>query len=138
MIRDWDTIREILLAIEQYQFTDVEVDLTKFEADIAGIIFNGKHQPTVGQKIKYHLMLLIDEGFIRSNYEANETDEIKVMGLSWYGHDFVDNIRDNKIWDDLKNQFAKKGIALTTEAIQEMFTQLLMKGIGNIFGENNS
>jgi hypothetical protein len=135
MVRNWDVIREILLAIEQYQFEDVEIDLEKFEGDIVTIIFNGKRQPTIGQTYKYHLMLLIDEGFIRSNYGiVDEVDELKVMGLSWYGHDFVEKLRDDKTWDNLKKQFEEKGIALTTEAISEMFTALIRKGIGNIFG----
>ncbi len=135
MVRNWDVIREILLAIEQYQFEEVEIDLEKFEGDIVTIIFNGKRQPTIGQTYKYHLMLLIDEGFIRSNYGiVDEADELKVMGLSWYGHDFVEKLRDEKTWDNLKKQFEEKGIALTTEAISEMFTVLIRKGIGNIFG----
>ncbi len=135
MVRDWDVIRDILLAIEQYQFKDVEIDLAKFEGDIVAIIYNGKPQPTIGQKFKYHLMLLIDEGFIRSNYDiVDESDELKVMGLSWYGHDFVEKLRDEKAWDKLKKQFSEKGVALTTEAISEMFTILIKKGIGDIFG----
>ncbi|MEW8355081.1 MAG: DUF2513 domain-containing protein [Candidatus Thiodiazotropha sp.] len=138
MVRDWDFVRKILLEIEKYQVNDVEIDLSVLEVDIIAIIFNGKVNPSQNSKIKYHFILLMEEGFIRSNYEPGMNDEIKIYGLSWQGHDFAEKLRNDNWWNEVKRRAEEKGVALTTEALSNILTHYMNKSIDDFFGNGDT
>ena len=38
--------------------------------------------------------------------------------LTWNGHEFLDSIRDNKIWEKTKEHFSQKGIEMSFELVK--------------------
>ena len=94
MTRDMDTIRQILLAIEKEELSELELDESK---------------------LKYHTHLLVDAGFIEATDVTTRDDARQnlrayvVHGLTWAGHEFIDAARDDGIWAKAKKSVSKIG-----------------------------
>ncbi len=94
MKRDMDIIRDILLALENKPDTSS----TKSEEELPGIPLT----PIVW----YHLGLLLDAGLIKGGRdEQRGSPEIYFERLTWAGHEFLDVIRNDSIWQRLKTAF---------------------------------
>ncbi|MGG3737569.1 DUF2513 domain-containing protein [Aeribacillus pallidus] len=65
----------------------------------------------------YALLKLAEAGFIIENHlEAdNGIYELSVSSITWHGHEFLDNIRDPKIWKKVKD--AASNLASTSVTI---------------------
>jgi hypothetical protein len=94
--RDLDLIRHLLLTIEQYP----ELNGTRWfqftPADL-GIADRGT------EEVGYHLTLLVEAGFVLGQSQGYEIPAI--ARLTWEGHEFLDNIRDQTIWNATKKRF---------------------------------
>lgn len=56
----------------------------------------------------YTLLKLSEAGFINENHRFYlEGYDIGVSSLTWDGHEFLDNIRDPKIWKNVKEAASK-------------------------------
>ena len=96
MTRDMDLVRDILLRLERLpttmdEFVMVPIDSAVFE----GL---GASRADIG----YHVKLLIDHGFIKSRSKNHPSIGFLFGGLSWSGHDFVDSVRRDDIWQKTK------------------------------------
>ena len=89
MKRDMDLIREILLGIEAAQVKPGA--FLGFRGDKP--IISG-YDPA---DCLYNLRLAIDEGLVESNQDHGGL-LVGVTGLTWKGHDFLDQVRDPEIW----------------------------------------
>ena len=92
MKRDMDFVRELLLKIEGG------------ERDFLGVpkAFTGRPPDPEAEKLGEHLRLLKQAKFIDVQAESAATGHVIVTGLSWAGHDFLDSVRDPKIWEKTK------------------------------------
>ena len=93
--RDMDLIRDLLLKLEAWQM------------DMGDTVLIGPDDPGVAvpgydtAQIEYHLSLLRSEGFINC-LGSQPMLGITFSGLTWQGHDFLDSVRDDKIWAKTK------------------------------------
>jgi len=94
MKRDFDLIRKILLDVEAAQaFTSV----SKFE-------YEGFDQDTVCG----HLEILIQAEMIKGEMIRTRAHVFpNVTGLTWKGHDFLDGMKDDSIWNKAKHSVLK-------------------------------
>ena len=53
-------------------------------------------------EIDYHVKMLIGIGYLETPIHANDSPVPLFFGLSWEGHEFLDNIRDPAIWQTTK------------------------------------
>lgn len=123
MRRDMDLIRGLLLFIE----ADAKFDGTKLFAYEEPEQF-GFSEKSI-EEVKYHLKLLISEGFV------NGTDAEKALpfisGLTWNGHEFLDNIRDKTIWERTKKRLDDLGlVSVSMNILGEIAKAELKKYIG--------
>ena len=125
MKRDWDTIRNILTKLEDNTLPNSTLQLSNFPAEEA-------------EKISYHAELL---------FEANLVDGemIKTLGrgahdffitrLTWNGHEFLDAINNDTVWEKTKKSFATSGISMTVELVKSIATDtatsLIKSTLGN-------
>lgn len=110
MKRDWDTIREILVKVESCTLPTDNVSLSDFEDFRAA-------------EISYHVGLLIEAGLINGQMYSSLGPSIKdfyAKRLTWSGHEFLDSIRKNNIWEKTKDYFAQKGIEMSFEAVKSV------------------
>ena len=106
-----DYVRDILLFIEsELTFDD-----------------NGKHQELMFGKLLvddnfkkhdenellYALELLIQEGYIncakQPYFVRGSLMNATIIGLTWQGHQLLDNVRNNTVWNAVKNKAVKFG-----------------------------
>ena len=107
MIRDNDYIRKLLLEIESSEsptFTCVNVFGMSPEE----------------KKRRHHVLLLCDAGL------ATELrDDGSIFRLTSQGHDFIEAIRDNDRWKEVKDKIAELGGAVTIKGIYEIALKIL-------------
>jgi hypothetical protein len=106
---DRDCVRDVLLAVESLNHDEV-IQLSDFE-DIPLI---AKHDPV---DVVYSIERLIEAGYIKGNvqYADNRVFFLIVSSLTWNGHEFLDNIRDDGVWKTTKNVASKlSSVSLST------------------------
>ena len=122
MKRDMDLVREIMLKIEAlpagppvlYRIGEVE-DL---------VLLN-------------HLEMLIDAGLVRgkiSRSQGARGDIIGISTLTWEGHEWIDVVRDPRVWDEAKRTLLENGGALSFELTKAVATRILRSRVGLLPG----
>jgi hypothetical protein len=118
MKRDMDLVREIMLKVEAlppgppvlYRIGEVE-DL---------VLLN-------------HLEMLIDAGLVRgkiSRSQGSRGDVIGISTLTWEGHEWIDAVRDPRVWVETKTTMLDNGGALSFELTKAVATRILRMRVG--------
>jgi len=104
MKRDMDLMRYIMLYLEENMnaskfYSSDDIDFSKFSKDIDNNIINE------------HLMLLLKNDFIDAVYAGSEVEPITFMikRITNEGHDFLDSLRDDEIWNKVKEATINAG-----------------------------
>lgn len=114
MKRDMELIRKILFKIEAEYVSTALTNLT-----IDGYDFND---------IAYQCKLLYDAGLIdqyKARYGDNTIYLFTVGALTWEGHDFLDKIRQDIIWNKTKETITKKGLPMIIDVIKDVATGII-------------
>lgn len=114
MKRDMDLCRKILFAIEeQYENTSI-VDL-----EIPGYTMN---------QVAYHCKILKDGGLVSqysAQYDGDGLYFFQVGNLTWEGHDFLDRIREDTVWNKIKNVVTEKGLPMILDVVKQVSTTVI-------------
>ena len=96
MKRDMELVRKILLRIEGAQFG--------YRPDLK---IEGHCEPEIG----YNLDLLVQAELVRGKVLWSVDKELfsTVDSLTWEGHEFLDTIRTESVWDRTKEFVKQKG-----------------------------
>lgn len=118
MKRDMDLIRKMLLAIEadEHGYAPRQIEIGTYTQE----------------EIGYHAILLKEADLAIVNDVTtfgSNSPEGKVVRLTWHGHEFLDASRENKIWNQAKDQMAKIGGAPIQIWIA-VLTELIKKNLG--------
>lgn len=108
MKRNWDTIREILTKVEACTLPTEMVRLSDFPKERAA-------------ETSYHMQLLIEAGLVQGQIVGTIGPEIKDFfgqRLTWEGHEFLDAIRSDTVWQKTKKIFTEQGVAMTFELVK--------------------
>ena len=109
MTRNWDLIRKILVLLEESTTPKTVIsdkDLTEYpEQDVA-----------------YNIRLLSEAGYIEADIsESNSRIHLALARrLTNTGHDLLDTIRDDTVWEKIKYKFESKGIDMTFELVMSV------------------
>ena len=122
MKRDMDLIRTILLKLD----ADPEVDGAHSRAAINLGIADYK-----SEEVNYHAAMLIEAGYLAGN--TKRMDVVLVSKLTWQGHDFLDSIRDPKIWVRTKAGAEGAG-GFTVDLLKDLAKGLVRKQIEEYTG----
>lgn len=121
MKRDMDLIREILLEIE-----------SKHDGSGRGVDIQiaGKSRDEVVE----HLFMLAEVGFIEGRNASHlQGRGFLVQRMTWWGHEFLDGVRDPTIWAEAK-QGAKKVGSFSLEVIGDIAKGIIKKKIADLSG----
>lgn len=118
MKRDLDLIRKIMLAAEAMPtswFMDVEV-------------------PDVPEdRLKYHKYLILQEGFAEGEEESPMgTSDLgaSLHSITWAGHEFLDDIRDETIWGKVKARLGDTAPTASIAVVKALATMLVKERLG--------
>lgn len=116
MKRDMNLIRDILLRIEEHD--DVEVDC----AD---------------DKLAFHLLILQEEDFVRGivvqealNGPPMVQQTMSYVRLTAAGHDFLDTIRDEAVWQKTQAKVSTVGGGVAISVLTAIATEFLKQKLG--------
>lgn len=122
MERNMDLCRLILFKIEtEYRSTALyNLNIDGFDLDT----------------VAYHCKILADAGLLDS-YEPTYGDDriytFSVGSLTWAGHDFLDKIRENTMWNRIKDKIKENTLPMTLEVIKNVATNLIDYQIKKMF-----
>jgi len=118
MKRDLDLVRQVLLQIEalpagppaQYRTSEIDdpVLLAHFELVIAAGLVNGKIARSQGAR----------------------GDVISISGLTWEGHEWIEMVRGQAAWNEIKSTLLENGGVLTYELTREVASRILRARLG--------
>lgn len=109
------------------------MDLCRFKIEaeykstaLHNLNIDGYHIETVA----YHCKLLFNAGLLESykpTYGDNRIYAFSVGSLTWEGHDFLDKIRENTIWNRTKKKIKENALPFTIEVIKSVATAIINK-----------
>ena len=118
MKRDMDLIRLLLLTVEGTDYGE------RHDLDIPGY-----DEPT----IDYNLELLILSGLINGDCSRmlDKTLRVTISGLTWEGHDLLEAIRTDSVWDRTKDFLEDGGLqSVSLEVLKEIASKIAREMLG--------
>lgn len=118
MKRDWEIVRKLLLALEQLGDTHSCIESLDAIDD---------------ETTAYHIRLLIGSGLITGECREAVNMPLRCMAeaMTWEGHEFLDKIRSDGVWNKTKAIAREKGLSLSFELIKtvagEVIKALILK-----------
>jgi hypothetical protein len=116
MKRNWDTIREILIKLEELDPQAVAMRLSDFPDDKA-------------YEYSYHVELLLEAGLLHGQMSktfGGHAQQFQVQRLTWQGHELWDAIRSDTVWSKTKTTFVKGGLSMTFDLVKEVAKDLAL------------
>lgn len=109
MQRDWNIIRIILQRLEDkgaYGDAIRPESVEGYDIEI----------------VSYHIQMLDQAGIIvakcQERHNRNRGIFCLAMNLTWEGHELLDSIKSDTVWNKMRNLFREKSIALSYEAVK--------------------
>jgi Hypothetical protein (DUF2513) len=102
MRRDMDLIRQILIDIVDDKFVLDDLDAVAL----------------------YHLEMLIEKNFVLGvavfqGWDGPSYSHKEDIRLTYNGHEFVETIRPQTVWEKIKSHLREKGVGLTIDSIAQ-------------------
>jgi hypothetical protein len=110
MVRNWDMIREILVRFEEKSSEEKALQLRDWPEDTQ-------------LEISYNVEQLIEAGLLHGRMVETlgpGPSDFIVFRLSWEGHDFLDAIKNDTVWNKTKETFVSKGISMTFDLVKSV------------------
>lgn len=109
MKRDLDLVRSILVYVEK---ADDEVDADEMVTDA--------YSPEL---VHYHIKLMAYQGLLDLAEDVRDMNgadvSLVVSGLTWAGQDYLDAIRDKKVWLKAKKAIREAAGSTTFEVVKQ-------------------
>ncbi|WP_447065924.1 DUF2513 domain-containing protein [Vibrio alginolyticus] len=122
MKRDMELIRKLLLAVEK---NPRELQVEGYDVEEVG----------------YHTLLLIEAGLL-DGITSDTLDNtsivptfISVNHLTWDGHEFLDNIRKEEVWNTIKSEFKDASISTVFSVGKQLTENYAKKKLNELLGE---
>ncbi len=117
MRRDWNLIRQILFEVEK---------LPAGESTKA-IQIDGFDVHTITEHVR---MLVRKDLLIGNVYNTYDGSTYVIEGMSWEGHDFLDNARNDTIWKKVMAESRAKGTSTTVVVLNGLLAKAAQKYAG--------
>ena len=81
--------------------------------------------------VAYHYVLLTEAGLIKSiDISSMEEEDFAALSLTWQGHEFLDKIRNDTVWNKVKLTIQSKSLDLSFDAIKTIATAIIASMLG--------
>ena len=124
MKRNWDMIRDILTQLEEFKHDEGCLNLSSFPQD--------KHA-----EISYHMELLMEAGLVNGQMSEEfgpGPQDLFVNRLTWQGHEFLDAIRSDAVWQKTKKSFLSQGISMTFDLVKSVASDVAASYLKSTIG----
>ncbi len=108
MKRNWDLIRSILLKLES-------------QSEARGSLLPDGFTGFDSETVSYHFKLLQSAGLIEAiDYSSLNEMSLIARSLTWQGHELLDKIRNDTVWNSLKTTIKSKSLDLSLDTIKQV------------------
>lgn len=120
-----ECVRDVLIHIEENLSYGYYMDFSKVEL-----------KDYSQEELLYTADKLLEAGFItgtRRNSIAESLPDIRITSLTWEGHQFLDNIRDDSVWKDTKkvlSKFSSVSLSLVGNVASQVISSLIHSQLG--------
>ena len=124
MQRDWDIIREILIKLEGMPSEKGSLSLSDFPEAKA-------------YEYSYNTELLMEAGLIYGNMSktlGRHASDFMANRLTWEGHELLDAVRSDNVWEKTKKSFTKGGLSMTFDLVKSVATDIASAYLKSITG----
>ena len=112
MKRDMDLIRDILLEIEKSSDESNRIEIHSV----------GEYSSS---EINGHLKLLVDVGYVDANTISSfEGTTYLIRGLTWDGHEFLNDVRSENVWSGVKEKLKRVGGSASLSVIKQVAAEI--------------
>lgn len=114
MKRNWDTIREIIIRLEEKTDKDYALRLSNFPKERSS-------------EISYHVELLIEAGLVHGEMSKTiglAVHDFIITRLTWQGHELLDAIKSDTIWNKTKQSFLSKGLSMSFDLVKSVAVKI--------------
>jgi hypothetical protein len=117
--RDWDCIRAIFLALED-------------KGDSTGAVRPNEIEGFDPEWVSYNVKLLIEAGLIEGPVSQAIRGSVYCIATSmtWEGHELLDKIRSQTLWNKVKSMAREKSLPLSFEVVKILAAAALKTIIG--------
>lgn len=117
MKRDWEIIRQVLIAVEEDRFEEFVNETIR------------ENQ----QAVLENTVLLVNSGFLNGKplLMRGMVAHVSVSGLTWDGYDLLDTIRSKPIWENIKTTALEKGLELTFDVVKALGAKAIYMIVGS-------
>ncbi|MDH2997224.1 hypothetical protein A1D22_06005 [Pasteurellaceae bacterium LFhippo2] len=110
MQRNWDLIRRILLKLEE-------------KADPRSLLLPDEITGFDKVTVSYHFKLLHNAQLIEATSTSTpEQYSYSAICLTWDGHEFLDKVRNDSVWNKVKGTVQSKSLDLSFDVIKQVAT----------------
>ncbi len=120
-----DCVRDLLIHIEEHLSYGFYMDISAVEL---------KNYST--EELLYAADKLLEANYLIGNKRTSigpTLPDIRIISISWNGHQFLDNIRDEGVWKDTKNvlsKFSSVSLSFVGNVASQVITSLVQKQLG--------
>lgn len=119
MKRDPELIRQILFEVQQCSANEYINKLNFQEYD----------QYTIARHVELLIEASLVDGTVE-HYVSGEPPSIHIKDLTWFGHDFIDAVQDDTIWEKVKDNVLKPTASWTFGLVLEYAISEIKSRIG--------
>jgi len=107
MKRDWDCIRAILIALDE-------------KGDTASALRPNEVDGFDQEAVSYNMCRLIDAELIKGDCIQPMDSSVRCFAfeMTWEGHELLDKIRSNTLWNKIKSAARERAIPLSFDAVK--------------------
>lgn len=95
--------------------------------------------PITKDEIVYTLDKLIEAGYIKGVIKKSDMDFnpkliATISSITWQGHEYLDNIRDDIVWNKTKKAFSKftsASLSVVNKIATQVITSMIMSAIND-------
>lgn len=128
---NYDCVRDVLLYLEENLLLGQKI---QFNSETNNEL-NSKYS---NDDIVYNSLKLLDAGFIDGkSYSSTQSYGpvvVEINSVTYQGHLFLDNIRDNNVWNKTKNiakPFASMSLTLLSDIASKVINNLIFGNLNN-------
>lgn len=120
-----DCVRDVLICIEENLHYGCYIDFSTVEL-----------KNYSSEDLLYTADKLLEAGFLNGeplNYINSSIPDIRITSITWEGHQFLDNIRDDGVWKDTKNvlsRFSSASLSMVGNIASQIITSMIRKQLG--------
>lgn len=126
MKRDMALIRKLLIDIEEHPNR------------INRISYDEHTQ----EEVNYHISLMIDAGLLDGTYQRSVSvssmapSQIFINTITWSGHELLDNLRKEDVWNIIKTEFKNDSIDTIVSVAKDLAIGFAKKKLTSLLDEN--